>query len=213
MSHCPGPCNAARRRDASQDARDRTARAVPVEGEPVWCRRCRTLIGTRLAELDDLAALLGAAGGGRRPGVPEKVSGSRAAASPSPVADDLDELIRTLLSWEDAYREDRALGPRPRRGRYAPTLSKCLAWLGAHLDGLLRFPGAEDFGAEVLDLHRRLKGRTTGGGPRRATPLPCPRCDLLTLAHDVVAERVRCRQCRWSATVEEYEAYSRRRAS
>ncbi|MFC6930047.1 hypothetical protein ACFQHO_06650 [Actinomadura yumaensis] len=132
---------------------------------------------------------------------------------PSPVADDLDELIRTLLSWEDAYREDRGLGPRPRRGRYAPTLSKCLAWLGAHLDGLLRFPGAEDFGAEVLDLHRRLKGRTTGGGPRRATPLPCPRCDLLTLAHDVVAERVRCRQCRWSATVEEYEAYSRRRAS
>jgi len=142
---CPGTCNAAHRRNGT---------GAPVAGDPVWCRRCRALIRARLLDLDDQAALLSALEGGHRSRTGERVSGSRERPSPAPYIDDLDELLHTLLSWEDAYREHRGLAPRPRRGRFAPTLSGNIAWLAAHLDGLLAFDGAADFGREVLRLHR-----------------------------------------------------------
>jgi hypothetical protein len=117
------------------------------------------------------------------------------------VVDDLDELLHTLLGWEDAYREARGFGPRPRRGRYAPTLAACVAWLGAHLDGLLTFDGATDFGQEVLTLHRRLTSRTSPPAPPHRRPTrPCPDCDLLTLTHDPATDTLHCRACGWTPT-------------
>ncbi|HEX2315157.1 MAG TPA: hypothetical protein VHJ17_15550 [Thermomonospora sp.] len=192
MSPCPGPCNSPRQRS-------RRPAGAPVAGDPVWCRRCQSLLRTRLAELDDLAARLGGALDERRRGGAEKVSGTRGRPSPSPAVDDLDELLHTLLGWEDAYRAARGFGPRPRRGRYAPTLAACVAWLGAHLDGLLTFAGARDFGEEVLTLHRRLNSRTAPDAPRRRPATPCPACDLLTLAHDPATDDLHCRACDWTS--------------
>ncbi|MQY07754.1 hypothetical protein [Actinomadura macrotermitis] len=189
MSACPGPCN--RRRSGDEPGR-------PTEGEPIWCRRCASLVRKRLAELDDLAARTGAALDQRRNGPAERVSGSRSRPSPSSAVDDLDELLHTLLGWEDAYRETRRFAPRPRRGRYAPTLAACIAWLGAHVDGLLVFPGAADFGHEVLSLHRRLSARVAPAAPPRRPCPPCPECDLLTVKYDDTTDTARCRACGWT---------------
>lgn len=197
MRECPGPCNAAHRRRASGAA---------VPGEPVWCRRCQALVRARLLELDDQAASLSALQGGQRARPGERVSGSRGRPSPAPHIDDLDELLNTLLSWEDAYREHRALAPRPRRGRFAPTLAGSVAWLAAHLDGLLAFDGAADFGREVLRLHRRLVRHTRGGRSSGRVRMPCPGCDLRSLEHDAENDGVRCRnhRCGRIYTAEEY---------
>ncbi|MFI6516849.1 hypothetical protein ACIBF1_14910 [Spirillospora sp. NPDC050679] len=193
MPLCPGPCNNPRRPR-------RPASGPPTPGDPVWCGRCQVLLRARLAELDDLAAKLAASPETQGSGRSERVSGSRSRPSPSPAVDDLDELLRTLLGWEDAYREHRSFAPRPRRGRYAATLASCVAWLGAHLDGLLVFPGAADFGLEVMEMHRRLRSRTSSPAPRRRAPEPCPECDLLTLVHNPATDEVRCRACNWTAT-------------
>lgn len=192
MSPCPGPCNRPSRHRGPSAPRPVSA------GEPVWCRRCQSLLRARLIELDDLAAKVGAALEERRLGPGEKVSGSRTRPSPSAAVDDLDELLHTLLGWEDAYREARGLPSRPRRGRYAPTLAGTVAWLAHHLDGILSFDGAADFGREVLDLHRRLRSRTRTAPPRRTTAT-CPHCDLMTIAHDPAADEVRCAACGWTA--------------
>ncbi|WP_019630819.1 hypothetical protein [Actinomadura atramentaria] len=198
MSACPGPCNDPRRRARRPDDAPPTA----TQGDPVWCGACRSLLRSRLAELDDLAARVGAALDQRSAGLTERVSGSRSRPSPSAAVDDLDELLHTLLSWEDAYREARGFATRPRRGRYAPTLAACVAWLGAHLDGLLTFPGARDFGREILTLHRRLRARASLGGPPRPAARPCPECDLLTLQHDPSTDELRCRACSWTTTAD-----------
>ncbi|WP_158581625.1 hypothetical protein [Actinomadura spongiicola] len=168
-------------------------------GEPVWCRPCQSLLRHRLVELDDLAAKIGAALDQRRSGPGEKVSGTRTRPSPSAAVDDLDELLHTLLGWEDAYREARSLPPRPRRGRFAPTLAGTVAWLAQHLDGLLAFDGAADFGREILDLHRRLRSSNRTGAPRRPTAA-CPDCDLMTVSPDPHADEVRCGACGWTST-------------
>jgi hypothetical protein len=198
---CPGTCNTPHRRNGTG----------AVTGDPVWCRRCQTLIRARLLDLDDQAAVLSALEGGHRSRPGERVSGSRGRPSPAPHIDDLDELLQTLLSWEDAYRGHRGLASRPRRGRFAPTLAGNIAWLAAHLDGLLAFDGAADFGREVLRLHRRLVRHTRGGRRSGRVRLPCPGCELRSLERDEEGEGIRCRnhRCGRTYTAAEYESRMR----
>ncbi|POM24089.1 hypothetical protein BTM25_27160 [Actinomadura rubteroloni] len=194
MSVCPGPCNAPHRA-----SRRRPTTPPPAAGDPIWCTACSSLLRARLTELDDLAACVGTSLNRRATGLSERVSGTPGRPSPSPAVDDLDELLQTLLTWEDAYRESQNFALRPRRGRYAPTLSACVAWLTTHLDGLLTFDGAKDFGREILSLHRRLRARASLDGPPRKLTHPCPECDLLTLKHDPTADEIHCQACGWRA--------------
>ncbi|MFC0039327.1 hypothetical protein [Actinomadura rayongensis] len=197
MSACPGPCNAPHRGPRRRPA------PAPTAGASIWCAPCSSLLRARLAELTDLAARVGTSLDRRATGLSERVSGTPGRPSPSPAVDDLDELLQTLLTWEDAYRELRNFAPRPRRGRYTPTLSACITWLTTHLDGLLTFDGAQDFGQEVLSLHRRLRARASLDGPPRELTNPCPSCDLLTLKHDPTADEIHCQACGWTTPAQQ----------
>lgn len=224
MTACPGRCNSAYCRaqqayeaEAAVNA-DRVAEGFPSRppephglilepGDPVWCRRCATLVRVCLAELDDLAAILEAeAAGQRAPDV--RVSGTPGAASPSPRVDDALDILQTLEGWERDYRDHRGWPQPPLRGRTAPRRTGCIAWLADHLDGVLAAPGAADFGAEVLRLHRAATARTATGPDKVRKPIACPRCDRRSLVHKGGAKHVECETdgCGRLLTLEEYDA-------
>jgi hypothetical protein len=184
-SACPGPCNARLRRSGE---------GVAAAGEPVWCARCAELIRTRLLDLDRQATrLVLLAGSHSSAPQEERVSGSRGRPSPAPHIDDLDELVRTLTGWEDAYRAERGFASRPRRGRFEATLTGAIGWLSRHISGLLAFDGAADFGREVLLLHRKLVRHTSTGPHFVRVRQVCPGCDLRSLSREDGTDVVRCR--------------------
>src|SRR6202011_3825225 len=115
--------------DSSQSRPDPPA-ASCWRGEPVWCGECTSKITLRLAELDDLAALLSATADGHRPSAGlERVSGSAWQPSPSQAADDLDEMSSMLTGWETIYRELKGWLSAPPRGELASKETTCIAWL------------------------------------------------------------------------------------
>lgn len=224
---CQGNCNA-RWRDAQgaytaamalydplDAAQERPAppTASPWPGEPVWCGRDSSRILAELAELDDLGALLAAAADGHRgAGAGQRVSGSPASLSPSPAADDLDELVSVLTGWQEAYSDVAGWPSPPRRGVLSTRLTACVAWLRFHAparddgSGLLAHDGiAADFGGEVMAWHRRLAGAARAGTRRLRKPLRCPGCGLLTLLWTEGEDRVGCSMCPRILTYPEYE--------
>lgn len=184
--------------------------ARPWYGEPVWCRRCTATIRRCLAELDDLMALrIMSSDGYQVPGAPlaERVKKSQGDPSPSPGHDDLDELVEWLRSWEAVYRDARGWTTVPYRGKAAPALTEGVAWLLAHLDGILAYPDhAEPFGQGVVMQHARLQLTTRTRPPLQHKPLPCPRCKHRSLfLHD--DETIRCSrsdECGKIMTAREY---------
>ncbi|HTX63307.1 MAG TPA: hypothetical protein VMD28_06685 [Acidimicrobiales bacterium] len=193
---CPGTCNA-RYRDALEEyaaalqdydpldsatSRPEPPSIQPWPGEPVWCSNCSPKITVKLAELDDLAALLAAtADGHRHADAAERVSGSPEPPSASPEHDDLDDLSTMLGGWESAYRDLRGWPSPPRRGDLASTMTTCIAWLGSHLRGILASDIGADFGREVLQWHRETAARAKAGVRTLRKPLRCPTCGMLTL--------------------------------
>jgi len=181
----------------------------PVLGDPVWCHRCTARIRLSLAEIDDLAAIYAAASDGHRaPGNGDKVTGSKGAPSPSPTADDLDELYSVLADWEAAYRGNDW---RAHRGALAPAITTVVAWLGTHIDGILAHPDiAPEFGRDVLQWHRHLVHRTKAGTGVHAKRTPCPRCDCMSLTWREGDEYVRCSNidCQRLLNLDDYDAVS-----
>lgn len=229
MAACPGSCNSAYRsaREAYEEAlalydpmdsrqeRPAPPEIRPWEGGPVWCARCASRIRACLAELDDAGCLLAAqADGLRGESGEQRVSGSQDHASPSPAADDLDELLSMLTGWEDAYRDLQGWPSGARRGYLASAITTTIAWLTAHLDGILEGVLAEDFGAEILKWHRELCGKSKAGARRLRKPLRCPGCQLLSLTWTEGEEYVRCGNpdCSRLLRLAEYEAETERRA-
>ena len=206
---CPGPCNGHYRKAidahkkalADYDPLDpRTSRPEPPSeqpwlGEPVWCAPCSALVSLRLAQLDTLAAMLAKeADGYESQPRTEKVGGSSEAGSPSPAADDLDELARMLAEWEDIYRGIKGWDSAPPRGDLASTETERVAWLGRHLRGILADPDiGPDFGTEVLQWHRGMKHQAKAGADVKPKPLRCPGCHLMTLVWEEGSDRVDCR--------------------
>lgn len=181
-----------------------------VLGEPVFCRRCTALIRKCLSSLDDLMALRAAAADGfQAAGHKDPVRSSRSSASPSPAQDDLDELVRWLADAEAKYRSSQGWPTMPYRGVNAPALTGALAWLGTHLDAMLRLPDlAEEFGLGVLVRYRTLQTKTSTRPPAYRKPLPCPRCTRFSLFwHE--DETVRCHgrdpDCGRIMTASEYD--------
>ncbi len=157
----------------------------PIQGDPVWCGRCASRIRSSLADLDELAAMLGwvadghAASAGSDAG---RVSGTAETMSPSDAADELADLMNVLTEHENAYREQvLAIGTPPRRGFLAATSTQCIAWLGHHLDDILTSAIAEGFGADVLAWHKVWKRQAKAGARKLTKPMRCPSCQLLML--------------------------------
>jgi hypothetical protein len=183
-----------------------------ADGNPVWCSECTARIRRELASLDDLASLLLRTADGYE-GTPrtEKVGGSSEPGSPSPAADQLDEMDRLLRLWEDGYRKLRGWDSAPRRGDDADRRTTSIAWLTAHLDGILGSAYALEFGGDVLDWRKALAGSTKAGVRKLRMPLRCPKpggCGLLTLTWTEGSDRVECRNpgCGFIMSREKYEA-------
>ncbi len=166
----------------------RPQRPLPPEvsfapGDPVWCSRDRAAIRKALAELDDLAALLESWSDGHRGASSGERTSSRrtTAASPSPIADTLDELYQSLAKveadWRDAHPE---LPPRPHRAG-PEARPRTIAWLLGQLDQILAHPGSVPFGRGVLAWQSRLQHLAKSDPVVRRRPVPCPRCDYRAL--------------------------------
>lgn len=209
---CPGTCNTAWRK--AELARDHNDKPVPHTlrpqvGYPVWCDRCARGIAARLLELDDLVPMLEQELAGRRAGIDDgtgiKAPGNHT-PSPSPVVDDLDEILRTLHLWEDSYRELRGFPPRPARPadlRFA----HCIQWLHGRILGILGAPFAEELGRDVIRLHAMARRRTSTNPAKRRMPEPCPRCDLKAVTHHAGDAHVACERCGRVMLLRDWDAY------
>ena len=165
----------------------------PWLGDPVLCGRCMNRVRMELAELSDLADQAAAENTGHRKGPDaERVSGSKHAASPSPVCDDLDELAWMLRNWQAvALGQDET---PPRAGYLLSEISTLCARLGRHFPALMGNEGAaQPFAEEVRKWHRQLKDSTTRTGTgRQQMKRPCPRCDRYSLTVEDGADYVTC---------------------
>lgn len=197
---CPGTCNASWRYGISVGANV----GDPVPGQPVWCPPCTARIRHALTELDDLAALLNAVADGHREQAATPARTTTAAPSPSQAADTIDELIRTLRAWEDAYREHKGWPSPPRRGYLATVTTSTIVWLTVHLTGLLEAPFAADFGLEIRQWHKHLADTTKAGTGSHRKPVPCPRCGLRLLTFIDGTDYVACAGCNRHMTLDEY---------
>lgn len=185
----------------------------PWYGEPIWCRSCAGAIRRCLSDLDELVSLrLVMTDGYEQPGAAERVKGSKEQRSPSPAQDDLDDVVRWLVGWENAYRESQNLRMASYVGVNAPALMTLVSRILPLLDVILAHPDlAEDFGQEVLREHSRLQRLTSTRPPMKHKPLACPRCQRLSLfLHD--DESIRCRpsedvDCGRIMTAKEYAEY------
>jgi hypothetical protein len=228
---CPGKCNERYREAwdaheaavASYDALDSSqSRPEPPSlgcwrGEPAWCPPCTSKITTRLAELDDLAALLGATADGHRSSAEaERVSGSSEPASQSQAADDLDEMFTMLSSWETIYRELQGWLSAPPRGELASKETGCIDWLRRHLGGILSSDIAADFGLEILQWHQESAGSAKAGVRTLRKPMRCPSrtCRNLTLFWTEGEKNVYCKNpdCGRILSLAEYEIEAERQA-
>ena len=210
---CPMPCNSKWRRAQEQlNAYDKAVEAweatpvgdppempdVPVVnpwlGDPVLCRRCQSQTHMQLAELADLAAQADMENSGHRKGPDaERVSGSKHAASPSPVCDDLDELASMLRGWQSvALSEDET---PPRTGYLMSEIGTlCSRLYSIHFHKLVANEVfAADFASEVRQWYRHLKDDVTRSGTgRQQLKRPCPRCDRYSLTIEDGADYVTC---------------------
>jgi hypothetical protein len=231
---CPGPCNGkyAKAWDEYEQAAEEykqhgamdSARSRPEPpligcwlGEPAWCPACASAITVRLAELDDLAALLSATADGHRSSAePERVSGSSEPASPSQAADDLDEMSAMLSGWETIYRELNGWLSPPPRGELASKETACIDWLRRHLGGILASEIGADFGLEILQWHRESAGSAKAGVRTLRKPMRCPspNCRNLTLFWTEGDTNVYCKapDCGRILTLAQYETELERQA-
>jgi hypothetical protein len=197
---------------------ERTERPIPPDvrpwyGEPIWCRRCAASITRCLSDLEDLMNLrMKMTDGYEQPGQVERVTGSKEQRSQSPAQDDLDDMVRWLVGWENTYRDSQGVRMAPYIGVNAPALMTAISRLLPLVDAILAHPDlAVSFGEEIFQEHSRLQRLTTTRPPMKHKPLPCPRCQRLSLfLHD--DETVRCQpsetvDCGRIMTAREYAEY------
>lgn len=202
MSMCVGPCNNAARRTLAAyeraimehaDAIDAWVAAgelgePPAEpeqpsmtargGEPHWCTQCSSLVRAALLDLDVLASELAARADGHRGGIQEgRVSGSRGAASPSPIADTLDRLYGFLADVEDEWRHACGYAQRINRThRGAHPRSRTIGWLSEHLGNLLADEDHVKSGLDILRWETVLRALAKEEPVGSVSPIRCPRC-------------------------------------
>lgn len=226
---CPGSCNNRWRRAEKEyrEALDAHGRAMerrkpgepepqrpephdltPWRGNPVFCGRCTSQVRAELAELDYAACIAAAAADGHQEaGTESKVSGSHEQPSVSPSADDADELASALRGWVSALR---GTDPRGRRNFLASEITVSADWLLGHFDALITHPVfGSDFGLEMRWWHRRLLETGKSGIVWHKKPMPCGRCQHMSLRQEDGAKYVECSrksECGRLMSISEYEA-------
>lgn len=204
---CIGSCNSRWRR-LTEAGEDIPEELLPYPGDPVFCQRDSSIIRREVAELDDLASIAAAAADGHRsqPGT-QRVSGTARISSPSPAADDLDDLACMLRGWESAAR---GTDPSARRGYLATEITTVVCWLVAHHDAIIGNPDlAPDYAAEVRQWHRRLATSSKAGTGTHQKGRPCPRCDRYSLWWREGDEYVECQtpSCGRLMSLSDYELW------
>ena len=227
-SPCPGRCNTHFRkaRDAWLEAiaaydpldKDQSRPVKPditaTPGNP-WCGGCQATIRRELSELGTLAAHLSGNADGYAAAVAlgERVSGTPGHRSPSPNFDVIDEAYSVLYGWECAWWETRfhRPGPPDRRGYLADKFTDTVLWLLDHFPGMISHPDiGVPLGEEIRDWHRLLHIRAKTGTGVQHKPLPCPRCDQISLSLREGEEYIRCstRDCGRLLSRADYDAYA-----
>jgi hypothetical protein len=203
---CPGKCNSAfRAAERSYNASGTDHDFQPCEGRPVWCPPCTTAIRSAIADWPDLAArLVEEIESGVSAGMSEYVSGSKN----RPVHDHekasflLDEFAEWISGWEATIRAERRLNARRSTADPCAAITNACLFLLANLDWHLAgrideqqydIPVEqiiEDFGLDLLHLHRRAQDATGTRDvePVRVIGVPCPICDCKALEHEVETE-------------------------
>lgn len=181
-----------------------------ADGDPVWCRSCRTMIRSSLVEIDRLMIWLEqqqADGYTARP-VTASVAGKPGPKSPSPLIDLLDDAYSHLVSTETAWRERRGYMATRRTslGRTTHDRMITLAFLSQQLDSIFLDR------TMVRDLKKIIHWRTIlqrvarAEPERRGKPGRCPRCHMVNvLFYNPATELITCRACPVVLTPDEYE--------
>lgn len=225
---CPGRCNTAWRAAENRLAESGTPHTLAARpGFPIWCPPCNTSIRGALGDMPELAVRLHLeVESGISATNDERVSGSRERAlhQHQGAAFALEDIAGVLEDWEDAVRDQRNLAPRSTATAGQPkTVELAVRFLGRHLAWLLADhpdrEASEEFGLEVLALHRKAQAMTRTGDvrPERCHGVSCPNCDLFALEWEVDKDTgvatgdVRCRVCKpeFVMTRDEYDRWVR----
>ena len=201
-------------------------------GQPIWCRPCQDHIITTLNRLTPHLLDLAGRTDGRinRTGSladsdPVHAHQHPAPASPSPAWDSIDRAIHAILRIEDVIRDVAAqpdaerLAPRTSRyhglaGGTAQRLAAfnaSVAWLTEYRTALLAHPDAYQHGTRILHLHRDLERVTGQDRLIHRLPVPCPKCDYLSLVREDGDDKIRCtwRECRLVWAEDQYRWFTR----
>lgn len=164
----------------------------PRAGQPVYCLRCAVTIRAALRELPLAYDAVG-------PGAvlvstmndDEHVARTAALPSPSPGADQQDEIAATMRDWEDMLR--RYLGHKAATDVFddrRATLANSIEYLNTHFRQIITWADdpvvfmAADFGGDVWRLHSSTTRMVKSGPMRRHLPVPCPTCQARTLIQE-----------------------------
>lgn len=159
----------------------------PWPGEPVLCRRCASITRGALRELpvayralDSMKYLTrtAPADDGRR-------GRSDAAPSPSPGADQQDEICRTISMWEDDLRQHLHHSAAQDTGVQHADLAASVDYLNYNWRAMSeRAECAGDFADEISRLFRVSVAMVKNKTVRRTLPVACPTCEMETLIQE-----------------------------
>jgi hypothetical protein len=160
----------------------------PWPGDPVYCRRCSSIIRGALRELPLAYTALGSVKFLTRTASADEERRGRSDVppSPSPGADHADEILHTTTAWEDDLR--RHLGHTAATDRFGDphaTLTAAVEYLNTHWTAMIgREECAADFGDETWRLHAIALAMVKNKPVRRFLPVPCPSCDTRALIQE-----------------------------
>ena len=159
----------------------------PWPGEPVLCRKCASIARGALRELPlAYTALASMKYLTRTASASDERRGrSDVPPSPSPGADQQDEICRTVTAWEDDLRQHLRHVAAHDTGDQAGDLAASVEYLNRNWQAMVeRVECAGDFADEISRLHRVAVAMCKNKPVRKHLPAPCPSCDMLTLVQE-----------------------------
>jgi hypothetical protein len=159
----------------------------PWPGEPVLCRKCASVARGALRELPlAYAALASMKYLTRTASASDERRGrSDVPPSPSPGADQQDEICCTVTAWEDDLRQHLRHVAAHDTGDHAADLAASVEYLNRNWQAMVeRVECAGDFADEISRLHRVAVAMCKNKTVRRTLPVACPTCDMETLIQE-----------------------------
>lgn len=159
----------------------------PWPGEPVLCRKCASKARGALRELTTAyRALASMKYLTRAASADEERRGrSDAAPSPSPGADQQDEICRTISMWEDDLRQHLRHSAAQDTGVQHADLAASIDYLNYNWRAMSERPEcAGDFADEISRLFRVSVAMVKNKTVRRTLPVACPTCEMETLIQE-----------------------------